>query len=80
MENRASEHVEKLKPHAEELKSKYGDMTKADIKELNNLNNVIIDHIMKHDEFNNYLRNVDEALQKYAGKCVIFDSQKLAYT
>lgn len=77
LEARASEHEEKLKPHEDEFKSKYGEMSKSDIKELTQLNNIIIDHIVEHEQFNNYLKNVYEALQKYAGKCLIFGAQKI---
>lgn len=72
---RASKHEEKLKLHEDKFKSKYDDMSESVISELSALNNIIIDHIIAHEKFNLYLKNIFEALQQYAGECVIFLKQ-----
>lgn len=77
MEARAAKYEDKLKSHEDEFKSQYGQMSDSVVNELTKLNNIIIDHIVGHEQFTSYLKNVFEALQKYAGKYRTFETQQI---
>lgn len=69
LKERASTHKNVLKKYEDRFTNKFGSSMSPHIEEkLTDISNIIIDHIMLHESFPLYLKNVFEVLRKYAGK------------
>ncbi|XP_026806685.1 uncharacterized protein LOC113549535 [Rhopalosiphum maidis] len=81
LSNRASKHADTLRPFGNKLKMKFGSqMSQQVVGQLTDISNVIIDHIMKHESFPKYLKNVFSVLRKYAVRQIMSRFKKLEKT
>ncbi|EPZ62694.1 hypothetical protein H477_5196 [[Clostridium] sordellii ATCC 9714] len=81
LSNRASRHADTLRPYGDKLKTKFGNqMNQQVVGQLTDISNVIIDHIMKHESFPKYLKNVFSVLRKYAVRQIKSRFKKLEKT